>query len=354
MNQQKYILPAEWEKQSGVQLTWPHADTDWKPYLTEITETFIQLAKAIATRETLVIATPHPDETRELLETSLPASIMHNIAIFHCDTNDTWARDHGAITLADSQSHSGFHLLDFQFNGWGKKFAAEKDNAITRTLHRKQVFNGKLTNHNDFVLEGGAIESDGKGTIMTTSFCLLAKNRNQPMTQDDIEKELIKRLCAERIIWINHGQLIGDDTDGHIDTIVRFAPDDTILYVGCDDEEDAQHEDFALLERQLRDLRTSDGKPYRLIKLPMPRPMFDGEDRLPATYANFLIINGAVIVPTYGQPNLDTQALSLIGKAFPAREIIGIDSSTIIRQHGSIHCLTMQYPSGSLAKPSSK
>lgn len=275
---------------------------------------------------------------------------MHNIAIYHCDTNDTWARDHGAITLVDSQHHSPCRLLDFQFNGWGGKFAAEKDNAITRNLHDQQAFNGELANHDDFILEGGAIESDGNGTIMTTSFCLLAQNRNQPMTQEEIEKELIKRLCAERVIWINHGQLIGDDTDGHIDTIVRFAPDNTILYVGCDDEADAQYEDFALLERQLRNLKTSKGQPYKLTKLPMPRPIFDGEDRLPATYANFLIINGAVIVPTYGQPDLDAQALTSIGNAFPGREVIGIDSFTIIRQHGSIHCLTMQYPSGCLTK----
>ena len=165
------------------------------------------------------------------------------------------------------------------------------------------------------------------------------------MTKEQIEERLKHDLCAERILWIDYGHLTGDDTDGHIDTLVRICPDNTILYVGCDDPEDEQYEDLKRMEAQLQTFRTLDGKPYRLRKLPMPHAIFDGEDRLPATYANFLIINGAVLCPTYGQPDLDSEALRIIGEAFPDRQIIGIDCRPVIWQHGSLHCCTMQYPS---------
>lgn len=342
---EQYIFPSEWAQQEAVMLTWPHKDTDWKPYLAEITETFLQLAQVITDHENLIVATPWKDEVETMLRERLPEKNMARVDIYDCPSNDTWARDHGPITLLSSNHEYEPQLLDFQFNGWGKKFAADKDNAITRNLYKQGAFKGKLIDNNDFVLEGGSIESDGKGTVMTTSFCLMAPNRNQPLTKDDIEQQLKNRLHASRIIWLDHGQLIGDDTDGHIDTIVRFAPNDTIVYVGCDDKEDPQYEDFKLLEEQLQGLKTEQGKPYRLVKLPMPHPIYDGEDRLPATYANFLIINGAVIVPTYNQPSLDKSALDAVASAFPKREVIGIDGSTIIRQHGSIHCLTMQIPS---------
>ena len=318
---QSYRLPAEWEPQSGVQLTWPHAETDWAPMLDEITETYREMADAIRRYEPVLIVEP--------------------------PTNDTWARDHGFITLVDDQG--GIRLLDFKFNGWGEKFPSQLDNAINRRLYDEGRVKGEYVSQLDFVLEGGAIESDGRGTVFTTTDCLLAPHRNQPMTQQQIEERLKEALCAERIVWIDHGNLTGDDTDGHIDTLVRIAPDDTLLYVGCDDVEDEQYTELHLMETQLQTLRTRDGHPYRLLKLPMPHPIYDEDGmRLPATYANFLVINGAVLVPTYAQPVLDAEALRLIGDAFPGRDIIGIDSRTIIRQHGSLHCCTMQYPAGVL------
>ena len=203
---------------------------------------------------------------------------------------------------------------------------------------------GRYEDHLDFVLEGGSIESDGKGTIFTTSCCLTAPHRNQPLTQAEIEERLKQYLGAERVVWINHGSLIGDDTDGHIDTLVRICPDDTLLYVGCDNPADEQYAELKLMEEQLTTFRTLEGKPYRLLKLPMPRAIYDGKDRLPATYANFLVVNGAVLCPTYAQPDLDAEALRLIGEAFPEREIVGIDCRSIIKQHGSLHCCTMQFP----------
>ena len=348
-----YFLPSEWAPQSGIMLTWPHSDTDWRPYLDDITTTFVEIAEAILQREDLIVATPHPQEVANLLNSTADDESnactnkkRHHVRICPCPSNDTWARDHGPITLLGSNGQR--QLLDFRFNGWGEKFESEKDNAITRTLYAQGVFNGELVDNDDFVLEGGSIESDGKGTIMTTSFCLMAPNRNQPKSQIEIEDELLRRLHAKRVIWLDHGQLIGDDTDGHIDTIVRFAPDDTLLYASCTDTTDSQYEDFQLLEAQLRNLKTEEGKPYRLIPLPMPRAMFDDQDRLPATYANFLVINGAVLVPTYHQPDLDAKAVKAIASAFPGREMVSIDASTIVRQHGSIHCLTMQLPSDTL------
>ena len=302
-------LPAEWEPQEGVQLTWPHAGTDWAPILNDIIVVYHSMAREIARRERLIVVAPE-DAARDCVK-------------IICPTNDTWARDHGFISLVDDNGHR--RLLDYKFNGWGEKFEASLDNAI-------------------FVLEGGSIESDGRGTIFTTSQCLLAPHRNQPMTKAEIEERLRRDLCAERVLWIDYGNLIGDDTDGHIDTIVRVCPDDTLLYMGCDNPEDEQYEDLRKMEAQLQSFRTLEGKPYHLMKLPMPHPIYDGEDRLPATYANFLIINDAVLCPTYNQPDIDSEALRIIAKAFPDREIIGIDCCPVIRQHGSLHCCTMQFP----------
>ena len=324
-------LPAEWESQWGVQLTWPHANTDWAPMLDEITVTYEEMAREIARREHLLVVTPKGTDLSDLTPHPIPLP-----------SDDTWARDHGFISLIDDQGHR--RLLDFRFNGWGEKFPASKDNALNRQLYDQGAIEGDYVDCLDFVLEGGSIESDGRGTIFTTTGCLLAPHRNQPLTKAEIEDRLKRELCAERILWIDHGNLTGDDTDGHIDTLVRICPNDTLLYVGCDDPADEQYAELKLMEEQLATFRTLEGKPYRLLKLPMPRAIYDGEDRLPATYANFLVVNGAVLCPTYAQPDLDAEALRLIGEAFPEREIVGIDCRSIIKQHGSLHCCTMQFP----------
>ncbi len=357
-------LPAEWEPQSLVMLTWPHQATDWLPFLNDITETYVLMTEAITRYENVVIATPHPVKVGALLGGRLSKEQMTRVYICHCKSNDTWARDHGPITLKERTADGkggALTMLDFKFNGWGEKFNAELDNRITRQLHADGAFDTekggtpRLADNDDFVLEGGSIESDGEGTVFTTDFCLMAPNRNQPLDQQEIEEELRYRLKAKRIVWLHHGTLIGDDTDGHIDTIVRLAPDNTLLYHKCDDKKDEQYADFAALEDELRTLRTAEGQPYRLIALPQPRAIYDngdtltdtpdeGTERLPATYANFLIINGAVIVPTYAQPDNDSKACEAIAQAFPGRDIIPIDSRTIVRQHGSIHCCTMQVP----------
>ena len=320
MKERKRRMPAEWEHQSMVQLTWPHEHTDWAPILPEITAVYEEMAREISKREPLLVVDTIPH-------------------------NDTWARDHGFITVVEG---STLHLLDFCFNGWGQKFEAALDNQINRHLYDQGLVKGTYEDHLDFVLEGGSIESDGRGTIFTTTCCLMAPHRNQPLSQQDIEDRLKQYLGAERVVWLNHGSLIGDDTDGHIDTLMRICPDDTILYTGGD----ADHPDLALMEQELHGLRTLDGRPYRLLKLPLPHPIYEEvksekrkvkRERLPATYANYLVINGAVLVPTYAQPDLDAEALHIIAQAFPDREIVGIDCRAVIRQHGSLHCCTMQY-----------
>ena len=344
MTMDDLYFPAEWEFQRCIQLTWPHSGTDWAYCLGDITETFVQLSQAITRFESLLVVTPDADFTRATLASHLSTAALSRITFLTCPTNDTWARDHGALSLLPrAGSHESQRLLDFRFNGWGEKFPSDLDNAINRHLSQAGFFHAPLDNYDDFVLEGGSVESDGQGTVFTTSTCLLAPHRNEPLTRDDLEDELKRRLHADRVVWLDHGLLIGDDTDGHIDTIVRCAPDDTLLYVRSLDPSDEQHADFQSLEQQLRSLRTRQDQPYRLLPLPMPEAIYEDGERLPATYANFLVINDAVLVPTYGQPSNDALAAQTIGEAFPCREVVTVDARTIIRQHGSIHCLTMQY-----------
>ena len=340
-------LPAEWARQSGVQLTWPHEGTDWQPLLREVTECYVSIALEIAERERLIIITPYPERVETLLKERLPQRTLQNITLHGIPSNDTWARDHGFITLKTS---TGCIFLDFQFNGWGRKFPAELDNKICRRMAELGILKGQYEGHLDFVLEGGSIESDGHGTILTTSQCLLAPNRNHPLSQAEIEERLRLYLNAERILWLDYGYLAGDDTDSHIDTLARLCPNETIAYVQCTDNEDEHYEELRRMEQQLQGFRTLDGEPYRLIPLPMAAPVYDSDgQRLPATYANFLIINGAVLIPTYRDPERDEAARKQLQKAFPKHEIVPIDCRVLIEQHGSLHCCTMQFPTGAMS-----
>lgn len=336
------ILPAEWTRQSGVQLTWPHAATDWAYMLDEVQTCFLHIAREIAARELLLIVTPEPEEVKRQIADTVR---MDNVRFVQCPTNDTWARDHGAITLLDADEPV---LLDFKFNGWGLKFASDKDNLITRRLIDANALHGRYVNCLGFVLEGGSIESDGKGTLLTTSECLLSPNRNGQMTQKEIETYLRNTFHVQQVLWLDHGYLAGDDTDSHIDTLARLCPNDTIVYVQCTDITDEHYEALRLMEEQLKTFRTLQGEPYRLLPLPMANAIIEDGERLPATYANFLILNEAVLYPTYNQPDNDRRAAEVLQQAFPDYEIVGIDCRALICQHGSLHCVTMQYPIGVL------
>ena len=338
MNSQKTkVLPAEWAEQQFVQLTWPDAETDWADMLDEVNECFVNIAREIIKHENLLIVCIDSDE----VECYFTEDELEKITFAEMPTNDTWARDHGGITVLEDEKPV---IYDFTFNGWGMKFAANHDNLITRKLYTAGIF-GEARHRNcfNFVLEGGSIESDGEGTILTTAECLLSDNRNN-LSEEDIEARLKDYFGLKQVLWLNHGYLAGDDTDSHVDTLARLCDKSTIAYVKCDDIEDEHFEELRKMKKELRKFKTSDDRYFRLIPLPMADEVYEDGERLPATYANFLIINGAVLVPTYNSTK-DKIAKEQLQKAFPDREIVGIDCRALIKQHGSLHCVTMQYPS---------
>ncbi len=338
-------LPAEWEAQSGVQLTWPHESTDWGPDLDSVEPVFAAIGAAIARRESLLVVCRDTDHRTHVLEQLRGSGIdLDRVQLGIALSDDTWARDHGAITvLEDGQPI----LLDFVFNGWGGKFPAEQDNQLTASLAAQGRFGTTPVETIDLVLEGGSIESDGAGTLLTTRHCLLQPTRNPGLSQADIEERFRKHFGTERVLWLEHGALEGDDTDGHIDTLARFCDPSTIAYVECSDPTDAQFPELERMAAEIAALVQPSGEPYHRVPLPLPAPQFDAGRRLPATYANFLIINDAVLVPVYDDP-ADAVAMERLGEVFPGRNVVGIDCRAIIRQGGSLHCLTMQFPLGVL------
>lgn len=339
-------LPPEWAKQSGVMLTWPHAHSDWLPWLGEVEPVFTAIARAVSEYEQVIISAydaAHLTHIRALL---LQAGIDLNRVHLHiAPSNDTWVRDHGPITVLKDAAPL---LLDFIFNGWGAKFDATLDNNLTGKLHTAGAFGRTPLTSIDFVLEGGSIEVDGAGSLLTTERCLLSPQRNPALDRAGIEARLHEWLGVERVLWLRHGYLAGDDTDSHIDTLARFCSADTICYVACDAMDDEHYPELKVMEQELQALRTAANAPYRLIALPWPQPKYGNDGRrLPASYANFLIINGAVLAPTYDDP-ADGEALERLRACFPDHTVIGIPCLPLIRQYGSLHCVTMQLPAGVL------
>jgi agmatine/peptidylarginine deiminase len=333
------ILPAEWAEQQFIQLTWPHLNTDWVHMLDEVNECFVQIVLEVLKHEKLLIVCVHAGEVKALLGDT----DFSKITFADVPTNDTWARDHGGITVLEDGKPV---IYDFTFNGWGLKFESNLDNQITRTLYEKGFF-GKHAGYRDcldFVLEGGSIESDGEGTLLTTSACLLSKYRND-LSKPEIDARLKELFGLNQVLWLNHGYLAGDDTDSHIDTLARLCNKDTIAYVQCNDETDEHFNELRAMEQELQTFQTLSNKPYNLIPLPMADAVYEDGERLPATYANFLIINDAVLMPTYNSPR-DNIALKQLQIAFPDRKITGVNCLALIKQHGSLHCVTMQYPEG--------
>ncbi len=329
----KCTFPTERAEQSAVLMAFPHGGTDWADDLKKALTPFVRIASTIASFEPLIVICDDVERTKELF------CYTRNITFVQLPTNDTWARDFGPITVCENGRRK---FLDFTFNAWGGKFESALDDAVTSRLVEAGVLRGEYENV-DFVLEGGSIESDGKGTLLTTSKCLLNPNRNPGMTKVEIEEFLKLKLCIERILWLDFGELEGDDTDAHIDTLARFIDEESIAYVSCDDREDPHYEELKRMERQLRSFRTKGGDPYRLVPLPMPSAKYKDGGRLPATYANFLVINGAVLLPVY-RDEKDEEAKRILRESFPGREIVPIDCLKLIEQGGSLHCVTMQIP----------
>jgi agmatine deiminase len=339
-----YRLPPEWAPQSGVMLTWPRSDGDWNPDYTSVERGHTQLAAEISKREQVIITCmdeAHADRIRHMVREA--GGRPERLHLHALPSNDAWARDHGPITVLKD---GGWLLLDFVFNGWGGKYPHADDNRITKQLHAHGAFDGTPLESSELVMEGGSIEVDGEGTLLTTESCLLNPNRNPKLSRGEIETRLKKYLGVDRILWLKYGAIDGDDTDGHIDTLARLCDSSTIAYQACDDRNDPHFAELKAMEEELKALRRKDGRPYKLVPLPWPAAVHDQTGRrLPATYANFLIINGAVLVPTYND-QADTTALKALEPCFPGREIVGVLCRSLIYQYGSLHCVTMQLPQG--------
>lgn len=333
------LLPPEWAPQACVMLTWPRRDGDFASDFDAVERNFIAIAQTVARFEDLHVnvAEDAPGLSARLVAAGVPAA---RLRVYEAPNDDVWARDHGPISV-----FRGTQLvhLDFRFNGWGGKFPAARDNRLNAMLADSGAWNAPIEPL-DFVLEGGAIEVDGRGTLLTTERCLLASTRNPGLGRAQIENRLRQWLGVERILWLRHGDLIGDDTDGHIDTLARFCDEHTIAYQACDEPADPHYAPLAAMAAELAAFRTPESAPYRLLPLPLPAPIraADGR-RLPAGYANFLIVNGAVLVPVYGVPQ-DAEALQILAGGFSHRSVVPVDCRALIQQYGSLHCVTMQIP----------
>lgn len=344
------LLP-EWAPQDLVLLSWPNETMDWASHLAEIESCYLGIAKAVLQWEDLLILAKDTDHVRSLLSGE---TYPHQLFVMEMDCNDTWCRDYAPLSLlyTDDAGQETKLILDFTFNGWGMKFAADKDNLVSRALYLSRAFQPEVgyTNALSLVFEGGGIESDGQGTLLTTESVLVEPNRNAGIDDEALRQYLAEMMGGKRLLALSNGELEGDDTDGHIDTLARFLSPTTIAYVGCDDPTDVHYHGLNRMEEELKALRTEEDKPYELVRLPLPPAIYDEEgQRLPATYANFLFVNGALLVPTYDEPT-DAPALDALRKALPDREIVGVDSRSLILQHGSLHCATMQFPEGFINK----
>lgn len=337
-------LMAEWEEQDAILLALPHEDTDWAPIIDQVQATYRSLIEAMVRHgEKVLLLCPSEPYARRVLGEDL----TKETTLIATNYNDTWTRDYGPITV---ETANGAEALDFGFNGWGLKFASDRDNLANLRLQEKGVFAPAAYRINrDFVLEGGSIDSDGEGSVLTTSRCLCSQNRNGGKTKIELEKILKERLGAERVLWLDHGALEGDDTDSHIDTLARLCPDGKLLYTKCFDDNDSQYEELSQMEAQIKELRRPDGRPYDLRPLPLPDPIHDSDGlRLPATYANYLVTPRAIYMPVYGQIDNDDKAAAVISTVFKDLPMERIDCRPLIMQHGSLHCATMQLGHGTL------
>ena len=336
-----FRFPAEWEPQSAVLIAWPHADTDWAERLGEVEETYVALVAAITRFQSVVICVADED-----LQTYAEARLrsarvdMARVRFIEAEYDDTWLRDSGPVTLRDGQR---FKLLDFRFTGWGGKFEASRDDRLVGELSGMDLFHHYFVQSIDFALEGGAIETDGDGTLLTTWQCLHERHPDAPREQ--LTAQLADWLRQDRVLWLDHGYLEGDDTDAHIDTLARFAPGHGIVFQACDDPDDSHYVELTAMAGEIAALRTRDGEPYRLFPLPWAKPVIDEGRRLAASYANYLIIDGAVLIPAYGDL-ADDEAARILGEAYPGREIVQVPCRSLIWQNGSLHCITMQLPQG--------
>ncbi len=334
-------FPAEWEPQEAILVAWPHAGTDWAERLAEVEETYIALVQAVTRYQPAWICVAD-DDLQTYAEARLRSARvdMSKVRFVPFDYDDTWLRDSGPITLREGD---GFRVLDFRFTAWGGKCEAGRDDRLVEALDQQGLFGGAPRQRIDFALEGGGIETDGDGTLLTTWHCL--HERHPQASREELDARLRQWLAQDRVLWLDHGYLEGDDTDAHIDTLARFAPGDAIVFQACDDPADSHHAELQAMAADIAALRTADGRPYRLFPLPWARPIVDNGRRLAASYANYLVINGAVLIPAYGD-RADDAAAAVLALAYPGRDIVQVPCRPLIWQNGSLHCITMQLPAG--------
>ncbi|MBK1652055.1 agmatine deiminase family protein [Halorhodospira halochloris] len=338
-------LPAEWEPHAALMLTWPHANSDWGKDLPEVEDCFERLAVSAAQFEPLIVVCNDQHTLARVNDRLLGAGVdPQQLVLVEARSNDVWARDHGPLTTINPDGTA--QLLDFHFNGWGGRHASDADDRIVRTLTEQGVIGAQTYRRIEWVLEGGSIDCDGAGTLLTTSSCLLNPNRNGEASREQVEAKLTKRLGGHRVIWLDDGWLAGDDTDGHVDMLARFIDNETIAHVVCEDPQDPHYEPLQRMRETLQQTLTMNGEPYSLIELPMPAPIYDEQGhRLPATYANFTFVNGGLLVPGYAD-RADSIAVERLAAARPDRQVLSVPAKPLIRQGGSIHCATMQLPRG--------
>jgi agmatine/peptidylarginine deiminase len=315
-------LFAEWEPQEALLFALPHEGTDWAPYLDEALDSYREFIAVAAQFQRCWVLCADEAKARALLD-GIP-----NVTLFEIPTNDTWIRDFGAI---DVLYRGLIESYDFTFNAWGGKFDAALDDNASAELFRR--IPGNLIKV-PLVLEGGSIDCNGEGVMLTTTTCLMEEHRNPHLGQDEIDATLKELFGLRRIIWLSHGYLRGDDTDSHVDTLARFITPDTIAYTSCTDPHDEHFDELSRMRAELEQTT------FKLVPLPLPKAIYYGGHRLPATYANFVFVNGALIVPTYDDPN-DAHVLQTLQKELPHLKVIGVNARVFVRQHGSLHCATM-------------
>ncbi len=332
-----FFLPAEAAPHAATWLAWPEGDELWMGWLERVRQEVAALVNTIARFEPV-----HLLVASDAVLADAQRRVGHNVFFFRVPYSDVWVRDSGPIFLVNDKEE--VLLTDWEFNGWGNQFSSQPDNDIPRSIAQHL---GCAAASAGIVLEGGSIEPDGQGTILSTEQCLLSMERNPHLSRTQIEERLREYLGIDRILWLKSG-LQNDHTDGHVDTLARFIDSNRVLAVAC---EDSAHGDYAATQENidiLRSSRGSEGSPLSVIELPLPKNAieFDGYD-LPASYANYYVCNGAVIVPQYGDPN-DPVALGILRELYPDREIIGLSARAVVTGGGAFHCLTQHQPQGSL------
>ncbi|HXQ80014.1 MAG TPA: agmatine deiminase family protein [Opitutaceae bacterium] len=335
-----FRMPAEWEMQEAIWLSWPHNRATWPGNFRPIPRKFAEIAAHVSRREKVRLNVAATHRKRALSLAAKAGANMANVECFDHPTNDSWCRDHGPIFVRNDSSGE-VALTDWVFNAWGEKYAPfDLDNRIPRRIGRSL---GLRRFESNMVLEGGSIEVNGKGLLITTEACLLNRNRNPGLTRAQIERNLRDYLGVRTILWLGGG-ILGDDTDGHVDDLTRFFSEGGLVTAVESNRRDPNHGPLAANLERLRALRTPSGGRFRVVELPMPSPVGRAGRRLPASYANFLVINGAVLMPSFRQPRRDRQAAEVLASCYPGREVVPIDCLELVLGLGTLHCISQQQP----------